>query len=53
MARTYVEYLGAPSPIPAMWNALVEKFNAAYAGQLTPADAAAQLNAELARQLEG
>ncbi|MGC4151610.1 MAG: sugar ABC transporter substrate-binding protein [Propionicimonas sp.] len=53
VARTYVEYLGAPSPIPAMWNALVEKFNAAYAGQLTPADAAAQLNAELARQLEG
>lgn len=53
VARTYVEYLGAPSPIPAMWNALAEKFNAAYAGQLSPADAATQLNAELTRQLKG
>lgn len=50
-ARTYVEYLGAPAPIPAIWNALAEHFNAAFAGQLSVEEAAQQLNSQLEQML--
>jgi multiple sugar transport system substrate-binding protein len=53
VGKTYVEYLGAPMAIPAAWNALTEKFSAAYSGQLTPAEAAHQLNQKYISQLAG
>lgn len=53
VGKPYTEYLGAPMAIPAVWNALVEKFSAAYSGQLTPAEAAQQLNQKYTAQLAG
>lgn len=53
VARTYVEYAGAPAPIPAIWNALAQSFNAAFVGQVTPQQAAVQLNTKLSQLLKG
>lgn len=53
VARTYVEYAGAPAPIPTIWNAVAQNFNAAFVGQVTPDQAAKQLNAKFVQLLKG
>lgn len=53
VAKTYLEYMGAPEPIPAMWNTLVANFNAAYSGQVSPDEAAREINTALTNALGG